>query len=278
MKDLPKAAFITLGCKLNYSETSALAKNITENMFQRVRASENPDVFIINTCMVTMNAESKCRRLIKQISKTSPEAFIVVAGCYSQMKPEVIAAIPGVDMVVGNQQKHKLAEYLENIEKKMQTVIINSDIKTENNFTSSYSGGDRTRSFLKIQDGCDYFCSYCVIPHVRGKSRSDIIKNVIENAKQISATGVKEIVLTGVNIGDFGVNTNETFYDLIKELDGIDNIERFRISSIEPNLLTDEIIEYVAGSKKFLPHFHIPLQSGSNKILKLMNRKYKREL
>ncbi|MFA6924383.1 MAG: tRNA (N(6)-L-threonylcarbamoyladenosine(37)-C(2))-methylthiotransferase MtaB [Bacteroidales bacterium] len=278
MKELPKAAFITLGCKLNYSETSEIAKNIAASGFQKVKASENPDVFIINTCLVTKNAESKCRQIIRQITKSSSKAFIVVVGCYSQMKPEDIAVISGVDLVIGNKEKHKLAEYLTNIEKKIHPVIINSDMKIENNFVPSCSADDRTRSFLKIQDGCDYFCSYCVIPHVRGKSRSDTVKNVVESAKQISATGVKEIVLTGVNIGDFSTDTNEKFYDLLKELDKIDNAERFRISSIEPNLLTNEIIEFVAASKKFLPHFHIPLQSGSNRILKLMNRKYEREL
>ncbi|MDD5571359.1 MAG: tRNA (N(6)-L-threonylcarbamoyladenosine(37)-C(2))-methylthiotransferase MtaB [Bacteroidales bacterium] len=277
MKELPKAAFITFGCKLNYSETSEIAKSITESGFQRVKASENPDVFIINTCLVTKNAESKCRRIIGQITKASSKAFVVVVGCYSQMKAEEIAAISGVDMVMGNKEKHNLAGYLTNIEKKIRPVIINSDIKIENNFTPSCSVGDRTRSFLKIQDGCDYFCSYCVIPHVRGRSRSDTVKNIVENAKQISATGVKEIVLTGVNIGNFGAGTNEKFYDLIKELDKIDDVERLRISSIEPNLLTNEIIEFVSSSKKFLPHFHIPLQSGSNKILKLMNRKYEKE-
>lgn len=281
-------AFHTLGCKLNFSETSAIARLFKEKGFNKVNFNEASDVYVINTCSVTENADKECRQIVKNALSQNPEAFIAVVGCYAQLKPEEISKIEGVDVVLGATEKFKLLNYINLSEKNKNTQILSCDINEADFFIDAYSIGDRTRSFLKVQDGCDYNCTFCTIPLARGKSRSDTIENVVNNAKKIAENGVKEIVLTGVNIGDFGytqINSgNEkkkrkyTFLDLIKELDGIEEIERFRISSIEPNLLKDEIIEFVAESKRFVPHFHIPLQSGNNELLKKMKRRYLREL
>ncbi len=245
---------------------------------------EQADVYVINTCSVTDNADKECRQLVRRIQRKSPESMVVITGCYAQLKPKEIASIPGVDLVLGAAEKFNLALHLEALTKSDQAKICSCDIEEVTGFNSSWSVNDRTRTFLKVQDGCDYSCSFCTIPMARGKSRSDIMLNVIENAKEIAAAGVKEIVLTGVNLGDFGKGPDgnkkqeESFFELVKQLDEIQELERFRISSIEPNLLTNEIIDFVAGSKKFMPHFHIPLQSGSNAILALMRRRYKKEL
>lgn len=276
-----KVAFHTLGCKLNFSETSTLSRMMKEEGFEIVDFNDSPDIFVINTCSVTANANKECRHIIRKALRISPHANIVVTGCYAQLKPKEIAEIPGVNLVLGANEKFQLIDFLKKLETanwKLETNFYACGIEQTNSFHGSYSFGDRTRSFLKVQDGCDYTCSYCTIPLARGKSRSDSISNVIASANKIAALGVKEIVLTGVNIGDFGENQNENFLLLIKELDKVDGIERFRISSIEPNLLTNEIIEFVAQSNKFMPHFHIPLQSGNNKILKLMRRRYLREV
>ncbi len=271
-------AFYTLGCKLNFSETSTLARAFINAGFKVVPASHAADVYLINTCSVTESADKKCRQAIRKFIKQSPTAIIAVTGCYAQLKPEVIAAIEGVDLVVGADLKGNVAELVNNIREKGNARIFSCEINEVDSFFQAFSSGDRTRSFLKVQDGCDYKCSYCTIPMARGKSRNIPITDILREAEQIAASGIKEVVLTGVNIGDFGKTTGESFFDLIKALDNIDGIERYRISSIEPNLLTDEMIEYVARSTKFLPHFHIPLQSGSNKILGLMRRRYKREI
>ncbi len=283
-----KVAFHTLGCKLNFSETSSIARSFEQEGFQKVGFSEPADVYVINTCSVTENADKECKQIVKNALSLSPDAFIAVVGCYAQLKPTEIAQIEGVDVVLGATEKFKLLNYVHNLSKKTSAEIYNCEIDEANFFVDAYSVGDRTRSFLKIQDGCDYTCSFCTIPLARGSSRSDTIENVLNNARKIAESGVKEIVLTGVNIGDFGNGTqlqaneksrkNYSFLDLIRELDQVEGIERFRISSIEPNLLKDEIIEFVAQSKRFAPHFHIPLQSGTNKILKLMRRRYLREL
>lgn len=272
-----KVHFYTLGCKLNFSETSTIARMFEEAGYARVDFSQQPDVYIINTCSVTENADKKCKQIVKKALKHNPNAFIAIIGCYAQLKPYEIARIYGVDMVLGANEKFKLLEKLKGLEKKQEAEIWNSDIRTVNTFTPSFSKGDRTRSFLKIQDGCDYFCSFCTIPLARGKSRSNTIQQTLHTAKQVANTGVKEVVLTGVNIGDFGKQHHQTFLELVLQLDTIEGIERYRISSIEPNLLTNEIVEFVANSQKFAPHFHIPLQSGSDKILEAMRRKYKRE-
>ena len=279
-----RAAFHTLGCKLNFSETSSIARLMMEKGFQKVDFNQEADVYIINTCSVTENADKECRQIVRNALKTSPNAFVAVIGCYAQLKPEEISGIEGVDVVLGAKEKFKLLNYLNSLEKKAMTEIHNCEIEDVNFFTDSYSSGDRTRTFLKVQDGCDYSCTFCTIPFARGGSRSDTIENVISNVKKIAKNGTKEIVLTGVNLGDFGyglqINAADrkakifNFLDLIKELDKVQGIDRFRISSIEPNLLSDEIIEFVSRSKKFAPHFHIPLQSGSDKILKLMKRRY----
>ncbi len=272
------AAFHTFGCKLNFSETSTIARTMIDAGFSKVQLEEKADVYVFNTCSVTELADKKCRQVIKKAIKTNPDAFIIVTGCFAQLKPETISSIEGVDLVLGSDEKFDIIKYLENTQKLASTEIHTGKINQTKDFKPSYSSGDRTRSFLKIQDGCDYYCSYCTIPYARGRSRSNTIEKTVEEAIKAGKEGAKEIILTGVNIGDFGKLQNETFFELIQKLDKIDGIDRFRISSIEPNLLTDEIIEFVAKSKKFMPHFHIPLQSGSNKILQLMKRKYNREL
>jgi threonylcarbamoyladenosine tRNA methylthiotransferase MtaB len=273
MNKLKKVAFHTLGCKLNFSETSTISRLFEENNFKRVEFNEIADIYIINTCSVTAQAESKCRNAINKVHRLSPNAFIAVIGCYAQLKPEEIVKIEGVDIVLGANEKFNLFSYINNLEKKIVPEIHSCEIDEVSSFLSAFSSNDRTRSFLKVQDGCDYECSYCTIPKARGKSRNESIEKTINIAKKAVLSGVKEIILAGVNIGDFGKSTNEKFIDLIRELDKI-NITRIRISSIEPNLLTDEILEFCNNSKAFLPHFHIPLQSGSNSILKLMKRRY----
>ncbi len=275
-----KVALYTLGCKLNFSETSTVARMFQEEGFARVDFNETPDVYVINTCSVTENADKKCKQLVKKALKVNPNAFVAIIGCYAQLKPEEIAQIYGVDMVLGASEKFKIVEHFQNLEKKEKAEVFASKIKEVKDFIPSYSKGDRTRSFLKIQDGCDYFCTFCTIPLARGKSRNHSIVETVDVAKEVAKTAAKEVILTGVNIGDFGQGEGEgeNFFELIQELDKIEGIERFRISSIEPNLLSNDIIEFVAQSDKFMPHFHIPLQSGSNKILKAMRRKYLKEL
>lgn len=269
-----KIAFQTLGCKLNFAETSALGRQLREVGFVPCKAGEEADVVIINTCSVTDTADKKGRQMIHRMIKKHPHAYIVVTGCYAQLKPEEIANIEGVDLVLGANEKVVLTDFLDNVEKKQQAEY--HTVKTAKilNFRPICSADDRTRHFLKVQDGCDYYCTYCTIPFARGRSRNASIAETIEVAKKAIADGAKEIVLTGVNTGDFGRSTNETFFDLVKALDAIDAEVRYRISSIEPNLLTDEIIDFVAASRHFAPHFHIPLQSGSDELLKLMHRKY----
>jgi threonylcarbamoyladenosine tRNA methylthiotransferase MtaB len=277
-----KVAFYTLGCKLNYSETSSIGRLFTQAGFSTVDFTDTPDVYVINTCSVTDNADKKCKRVVKEALKISPNAYVTIVGCYAQLKPKEIAEIPGVDMVLGAAEKFQIVDHITDLTKKPKAVIYNQPIAEANQFVSSWSfGGDRTRTFLKVQDGCDYSCTFCTIPLARGSSRSDTIENAVKQAKEVAASGVKEIVLTGVNLGDFGIRDGQRedkFFDLVKALDEVEGINRIRISSIEPNLLTDEIIEFVATSKRFMPHFHIPLQSGSDKILGLMRRRYKREL
>ncbi|MDQ3395115.1 MAG: tRNA (N(6)-L-threonylcarbamoyladenosine(37)-C(2))-methylthiotransferase MtaB [Bacteroidota bacterium] len=278
---MKKVAFYTLGCKLNFSETSSIARIFEGKGYQKVEFDQHPDIFIINTCSVTDNADKKCRKVVKEARKISPDAFVTIIGCYAQLKPKEIAEIPGVDAVLGAAEKFRLVEYLDGFTRKDKTQIFSSEVNTADSFESAYSLNDRTRTFLKVQDGCDYSCAFCTIPLARGKSRSNSFESIVGNALEIAAAGVKEVVLTGVNIGDFGIQDGirkESFLDLVKALDGVDGISRFRISSIEPNLLNNEIIEFVAKSQRFAPHFHIPLQSGSNKILKLMRRRYLREL
>ncbi len=274
-----RVAFYTLGCKLNFSETSTIARLFQNDGFEKVEFESTPDIFIINTCSVTENADKKCKSLVNKALKISPHAYIAIIGCYAQLKPEEIAKIPGVDLVLGANEKFNILTHIADLEKNTQTQIHACEISEVNDFIPSYSSGDRTRTFFKVQDGCDYSCSFCTIPLARGKSRSETVIETIKAAqKLIAETGSKEIILTGVNTGDFGKNTGETFLDLIKELDQLEGIERFRISSIEPNLLTDEIIQFVASSKKFVPHFHIPLQSGSNDTLRRMRRRYQRDI
>lgn len=284
-------ALHTLGCKLNFSETSSIGRLLEHEGFEKREFNEVADVYVINTCSVTDNADKECRMLVRRIQRKAPEALVVITGCYAQLKPEEIASIPGVDLVLGAAEKFNIATHLKEMTKGDSTRICSCDIADVNEFTASHSINDRTRIFLKVQDGCDYSCSFCTIPMARGKSRSDSISHVMANVEAIAAQGAKEIVLTGINLGDFrppnplkgekanGVFTKkENFLSLIEELDKVNGIERFRISSIEPNLLTNEIIELVSNSKKFMPHFHIPLQSGSDKILGLMKRRYKKEL
>lgn len=279
MNAAKKVALYTLGCKLNFSESSSIARMFQEEGFARVDFNDTPDVFVINTCSVTENADKKCKQLVKKAKKVNPAAFIAIIGCYAQLKPEEIAQIKGVNMVLGAAEKFKIVDYFNQQEKEEVAKVYASKIKAANEFVPSYSHGDRTRSFLKIQDGCDYFCTFCTIPLARGKSRNQSISETINVANEIASTNVKEVVLTGVNIGDFGQGKgSEDFFQLIQQLDKIEGIERFRISSIEPNLLSNEIIDFVSQSAKFMPHFHIPLQSGSNKILKMMRRKYLKEL
>ncbi len=285
-------ALHTLGCKLNFSETSSIGRLLEQDGFVKKDFDEVADVYVINTCSVTDNADKECRQLVRRIQRKAPEAMVVITGCYAQLKPKEIAAIPGVDLVLGAAEKFNITHHLAAISKGDATKICSCDIEDVNTFTASYSLNDRTRTFLKVQDGCNYNCSFCTIPMARGKSRSDSIENVLANVKELANSGVKEVVLTGVNLGDFkspyplkekieessAKDDLTNFFSLIQELDKENGIERFRISSIEPNLLTNEIIEFVSNSKKFMPHFHIPLQSGSNKILGMMRRRYKREL
>lgn len=276
---MKKVAFVTLGCKLNFAETSTLARKFEENGYQKVEDANKVDVVVINTCSVTHLADKKCRNAIHRASKSNPNAVIAVVGCYSQLKPEEIAAIEGVDLVLGTKDKFNIVQYIEDLKNNREVSKIHScEIEEVSQFESSFSLFDRTRSFLKIQDGCDYHCTYCTIPLARGESRNPTIGEAVKQAQMIASSGIHEIVLTGVNIGDFGKSTHETFIDLIRELDRVEGIERYRISSIEPNLLTDEIIQFVATSKRFMPHFHIPLQSGCNEVLALMSRRYKREV
>lgn len=269
-----KAVYYTLGCKLNFAETSSIGKALKEAGVRTVRKGEKADICVINTCSVTEMADKKCRQAIHRLTKEHPNAFVVVTGCYAQLKPGQVADIEGVDLVLGAEQKGNLMDYLGDLTKHEHGTAVTTSTKDIRTFAPSCSRGDRTRYFLKVQDGCDYFCSYCTIPFARGRSRNGKIADLVEQARQVAAEGGKEIVLTGVNIGDFGKSTGETFFDLVKALDEVEGIERYRISSIEPNLLTDEIIEYVSCSRRFMPHFHIPLQSGSDEVLKLMRRRY----
>lgn len=273
-----RIAFHTMGCKLNLSETGTISRDFIQHGFEKVSYKEKADIYVLNTCSVTENANKEARKLIRQAKRRNPDSSIAIIGCYAQLKPNEISEIKGVDLVLGAKEKFNLLSHLEKLDIKDKTKIVESDIREINSFKSSYSSAERTRSFLKIQDGCNYTCSFCTIPLARGKSRSDSIKNTMETAKKITNEGAREIVLTGVNIGDFGNGTTETFYDLIQQLDTINELDRIRISSIEPNLLSTQIIDFCATSKKIMPHFHIPLQSGSNKILQSMRRRYNLEL
>ncbi|MEO6001045.1 MAG: tRNA (N(6)-L-threonylcarbamoyladenosine(37)-C(2))-methylthiotransferase MtaB [Chitinophagaceae bacterium] len=284
MEQTKSVAFHTLGCKLNFSETSALSRLMENEGFEKKNFEDLADVYVINTCSVTDNADKECRHLVRRIQRKSPESLVVITGCYAQLKSKEIAAIPGVDLVLGAAEKFNIAQHIRELSKGDSAKISSCDIEEVSGFNASYSLSDRTRSFLKVQDGCDYNCSFCTIPMARGKSRSDTVQNVLANAVSLAQNGVKEIVLTGVNLGDFGKGPegdkihHETFLELIQALDKVEGIQRYRISSIEPNLLSNEIIEFVAYSDKFMPHFHIPLQSGNNKILRAMRRRYKSEL
>jgi threonylcarbamoyladenosine tRNA methylthiotransferase MtaB len=279
MNQYKKVAFYTLGCKLNFSETSTISRTFEDGGYAKVDFNETPDVYVINTCSVTENADKKCKQLVRKALDINPNAFVTIIGCYAQLKPEEIASIPGVDLVLGANEKFNILDHLEQLTKNEATIVKNESIKTTTSFVPAFSLGDRTRSFLKVQDGCDYFCSFCTIPLARGKSRNASIAETIQEAKKIADSPVKEVVLTGVNIGDFGQGGDENFFELIKELDNIEGIDRFRISSIEPNLLSNEIIEFcLTQSKRFVPHFHIPLQSGSDLLLKAMRRKYTTDL
>jgi len=291
MAEVKTVAFHTLGCKLNFSETSSITRLLVNEGFQKKDFDEPADVYVINSCSVTDNADKECRQLVRRIQRRSPESLVIITGCYAQLKPDEIASIPGVDLVLGAAEKFNIVDHLRELTKGDSARICSCDIQEIDTFHTSWSVDDRTRTFLKVQDGCDYNCSFCTIPMARGKSRSDSIENVCRNAEELVNQGVKEIVLTGVNLGDFSSPRRDSqkegatlgggpanFYSLIRALEKIDGVERFRISSIEPNLLTNDIIEFVANSDKFMPHFHIPLQSGSNRILGLMRRRYKREL
>lgn len=282
-------AFHTLGCKLNYAETSSISRMMENEGFVKKEFTEEADVYVINTCSVTDNADKECRQLVRRIQRKAPESIVVITGCYAQLKPKEIAEIPGVDLVLGAAEKFNITRHIKEISKGDSAKICSCDIEDVSGFHTSFSINDRSRTFLKVQDGCDYNCSFCTIPMARGKSRSDSIANVIKSAESLAASGAKEVVLTGINLGDFGKgpdgngslsfqNREENFYRLIQQLDKVEGIERFRISSIEPNLLTNEIVAFVSNSKKFMPHFHIPLQSGSNKVLGMMRRRYKKEL
>jgi threonylcarbamoyladenosine tRNA methylthiotransferase MtaB len=284
MQKNQSVAFHTLGCKLNFSETSTLSRQLEKEGFEKKAFTEKADIYVINTCSVTENADKECRQLVRRIQRLAPESFVVITGCYAQLKPKEIAEIPGVDLVLGASEKFNLVPHLANLTKGDATKICSCDIENVTDFKSSYSVNDRTRTFLKVQDGCDYSCTFCTIPMARGKSRSDRIENVVADAQSLASKGVKEIVLTGINLGDFGKSEEggkkhtENFFDLLKALEQETNMPRYRISSIEPNLLTNEIIEFVAKSKRIMPHFHIPLQSGSDAVLKLMQRRYTRDL
>jgi threonylcarbamoyladenosine tRNA methylthiotransferase MtaB len=290
MAELRTVAFHTLGCKLNFSETSSLSRMLEQEGFEKKEFDDNADVYVINTCSVTDNADKECRQLVRRIQRKAPESLVVITGCYAQLKPKEISEIPGVDLVLGAAEKFNIARHIRELAKGDSAKICSCDVEDVTGFHASWSINDRTRTFLKVQDGCDYNCSFCTIPMARGKSRSDSIENVVKQTKQLAKNGVKEIVLTGINLGDFGKGSNgagvaiginqreENFFELVKELDKVEGIQRYRISSIEPNLLTNEIIGFVANSAKFMPHFHIPLQSGSNTILGAMKRRYKREL
>lgn len=269
-----QAAFHTLGCKLNFSETSEMSRRMSEAGFERVSFDERADVYVINTCSVTEEANRKCRQMIKRCIKKNANAFIVVTGCYAQLEAQQVAAIEGVDLVLGSNEKNDIVMHLDNLKKKREASIVAGEIMKDKTFKPSFSSGDRTRSFLKIQDGCDYFCSYCTIPFARGTSRSDSVENTIAEARCAAQHGAKEIILTGVNIGDFGHRNGESFLQLVEALENVEGVERYRISSIEPNLLTEDIIRHCSQSKKFMPHFHVPLQSGSDEVLKLMRRRY----
>jgi threonylcarbamoyladenosine tRNA methylthiotransferase MtaB len=281
---MKKVAFYTLGCKLNFAESSSIARSLEPMGFERAEFQDNPDLFVINTCSVTEQADKKCKKVVREAKKVNPASTVVIIGCYAQLKPEEILAIPGVDLVLGANEKFQLPEllppYLNRVSADLPKLIA-SEIRYDLDYHASYSVNDRTRTFLKVQDGCDYPCSYCTIPLARGQSRSDTVEKVLGLIEEISAKGVKEIVLTGVNIGDFGIQNGkrvETFFQLVQAIEEKSSIQRFRISSIEPNLLTSEMITFLGASKKFVPHFHIPLQSGSNAVLRLMKRRYQREL
>lgn len=272
------ASYYTLGCKLNFTETSSIAKQLEAAGVRTVHKGEQPDICIVNTCSVTEVADKKCRQAIHRIVRQYPGAYVVVTGCYGQLKPGEVAAIPGVDVVLGQDQKGNVPEHLNNLIKRDKGIFLTIKAKDLKNFVPSCSKGDRTRYFLKVQDGCDYYCTYCTIPFARGHSRNPEIADLVSQARQAGVDGGREIVITGVNIGDFGKSTGESFLDLVKELDQVKEISRYRISSIEPNLLTDQIIDYVAESRSFMPHFHIPLQCGSDEVLKLMHRRYDRQV
>ena len=276
MTEGPKVAFHTLGCKLNFSETSEIAKTLSQAGYAKVEMNENPDVLVINTCSVTDQADQKCRNIVRRAIKLNPDVFVAVIGCYAQLKPDEIAKIEGVSVVLGANEKFKILDYIQ--KKDLDKKVVVGHIKEVNEFVPSFSSGDRTRTFLKVQDGCNYFCAFCTIPLARGRSRSATIEETLKQAKNAVDAGAKEIVLTGVNIGDFGTANGESFFDLIKQLDELNGVERYRISSIEPNLLSEEIIDFVSKSKKFMPHFHIPLQSGDDEILRAMRRRYRTDL
>jgi len=278
---MKRVAFYTLGCKLNFSETSTISRMFEDRGFKKVDFTDQPDIFIINTCSVTENADKKCKKIVNEAKKISPKSFVTIIGCYAQLKPKEISEIKGVDAVLGAAEKFRLFEYLDEFIATNEPQVYASEIQEAKRYNASYSYGDRTRTFLKVQDGCNYGCAFCTIPLARGKSRSASIAEIVEQAKEIAASEVKEVVLTGVNIGDFGIQDGkrkEKFIDLIKALDEVEGIERFRISSIEPNLLSTEVITFVSQSKRFVPHFHVPLQSGSDKILQRMNRRYLSDL
>lgn len=273
-----KVAFYTLGCKLNFAESSSMARRFEDVGFERIEFKEVADVYVINTCSVTAESDKKSRNLIRSALKRNPKAVMIVTGCYAQLRPEDVAHLEGVDYVLGSGEKMNITAYIHNLEKNPEPIVRITDHRKIKNFFSSFSYGDRTRTFLKVQDGCNYFCTFCTIPMARGLSRNDSIENTIAEANKVVEKGTKEIILTGVNIGDFGRSTGESFYDLVEALDNVEGLERIRISSVEPNLLSDKIIEFVAQSKRFVPHFHIPLQAGSDEVLKLMKRKYNTEL
>jgi len=273
-----KAAFFTLGCKLNFSETSTIARHFEVKGFDRVDFKAQADVYVINSCSVTAESDKKSRNMIRQAIRRNPDALVVVTGCYAQLQADAIGQIPGVDYILGTNAKFRMTDFFDDFRKREQPFKLLQSENKNRDYHHAASWGDRTRSFLKVQDGCDYFCTYCTIPFARGRSRNDTIVNTVSKARETVANDIKEIILTGVNIGDFGKSTNESFIELLKNLDEVEGLERLRISSVEPNLLTDEIVDFVGGSKRIAPHFHLPLQSGSNEVLNLMKRKYKREL